>query len=132
MLIQLDRESPVPPFEQIRLQILDQIASGSLVAGTRLPTVRRLALDLDVAPNTVGRAYKELEAAGLITAKRRAGTVVTVSRDLVRQEAEAAALTFATRMAQLGINNERAIELAVASLMQASPSPPRSGSHPQP
>ncbi|TPV51917.1 GntR family transcriptional regulator [Pseudarthrobacter phenanthrenivorans] len=61
--ITVDLHSPTPPYEQIRSQISSLIASGTLVPGSRLPTVRSLAADLDIAAGTVARAYKELAAA---------------------------------------------------------------------
>lgn len=78
-LITVDLRDATPPFEQIRTQIASLIAVGRLSDGSRLPTVRALASDLGVATGTVARAYKELEAAGLIESRRRLGTVVTHS-----------------------------------------------------
>jgi GntR family transcriptional regulator len=74
--ISVDLRSATPPYEQIRSQISSLIVTGTLSVGSRLPTVRRLAADLGIAAGTVGRAYKELEAAGLIESRRRNGTVV--------------------------------------------------------
>ena len=74
--VSLDTASPVPPFEQIRARIADLVAAGELPAGTRLPSVRALAGDLGIAPNTVVRAYRELEAAGVVRTARGKGTVV--------------------------------------------------------
>lgn len=74
--VQIDLRSPVPPFEQIRARIADLVAAGELPAGTRLPSVRALAGDLGIAPNTVVRAYRELEAAGVVRTARGKGTVV--------------------------------------------------------
>lgn len=74
--ISVDLRSAVPPYEQIRSQISALIATGTLQTGSRLPTVRSLAADLGIAAGTVARAYKELEAAGLIESRRRNGTVV--------------------------------------------------------
>ena len=74
--IELSGTSHVPPFEQVREQLERLIATGSLAAGTRLPTVRQLASDLSLAPNTVARAYRELESAGLIETHGRRGTIV--------------------------------------------------------
>ena len=74
--IRVDLASPVPPYEQIRSQVSALAASGVLAAGDRLPTIRTLAADLGVAPGTVARAYKELEAGGTVTALRRRGTVI--------------------------------------------------------
>lgn len=76
-LITVDLRDATPPFEQIRAQIASLIAVGHLGDGTRLPTVRALAGDLGVATGTVARAYKELEAQGLVESRRRLGTVVT-------------------------------------------------------
>jgi GntR family transcriptional regulator len=75
--ISVDLRSATPPYEQIRSQISSLIATGTLTTGSRLPTVRSLAADLGIAAGTVGRAYKELEAAGLIESRRRNGTVVS-------------------------------------------------------
>ena len=74
--ISVDLRSATPPYEQIRSQISSLIATGALPMGSRLPTVRSLAADLGIAAGTIGRAYKELEAAGLIESRRRNGTVV--------------------------------------------------------
>lgn len=74
--VEIDLHSPVPPFEQIRARIADLVAAGELPAGTRLPSVRALAGDLGIAPNTVVRAYRELEAAGVVRTARGKGTVV--------------------------------------------------------
>ncbi|MCC0766116.1 GntR family transcriptional regulator [Micrococcus luteus] len=74
--VEIDLRSPVPPFEQIRARIADLVAAGELPAGTRLPSVRALAGDLGIAPNTVVRAYRELEAEGVVRTARGKGTVV--------------------------------------------------------
>lgn len=74
--IELNGSSPLPPFEQVREQLERLITSGAVLAGTRLPTVRQLASDLSLAPNTVARAYRQLEVAGLIETHGRRGTVV--------------------------------------------------------
>jgi DNA-binding transcriptional regulator YhcF (GntR family) len=79
--ITIDHDSSVPPYEQLRAQLAFQIRSGHLVAGGRLPTVRQLAGDLGLAKNTVVRAYRELEAAGLVVGDGRRGTVVTSRPD---------------------------------------------------
>lgn len=75
-LLSVDLTSATPPYEQIRSQISALIATGALAPGSRLPTVRSLAADLGLASGTIARAYKELEAAGQIQSRRRAGTVV--------------------------------------------------------
>ncbi|MEV1009269.1 GntR family transcriptional regulator [Streptomyces sp. NPDC049881] len=74
--IRVDTASPVPPFEQIRAQLAWLVGTGRLAAGQRLPPVRQLAADLGLAVGTVARAYRELEAAGLVRTRRGAGTRV--------------------------------------------------------
>ena len=70
----VDPDSVLPPFEQIRRGILAQLATGILRPGDRLPAIRALATDLGLAPGTVARAYKELEAAEVLHTARGAGT----------------------------------------------------------
>ncbi|MGW0845020.1 GntR family transcriptional regulator [Streptomyces sp. NPDC002787] len=74
--VRVDTTSQVPPYEQIRAQLAALIVTGRLAEGERLPTVRQLATDLGLAPGTVARAYRELEAAELIRTRRGAGTRV--------------------------------------------------------
>jgi GntR family transcriptional regulator len=78
-LITVDTASTEPPYEQLRRQIAAHVASGELAAGQRLPTVRQMAADLGLANNTVARAYRELEAAGVIATHGRRGTFVRSS-----------------------------------------------------
>ena len=78
--LEVDLSAGVPPFEQIRSQVLAHVAAGRLRAGDRLPTIRALATDLGVAAGTVARAYRELEAAGVVQTRRRTGTVVAAGR----------------------------------------------------
>lgn len=75
-LLLLNVQSPVPPYEQIRVQLRMLITSGHLAAGATLPSVRQLASDLAVAPNTVVRAYKELEREGWVIPAARKGVMV--------------------------------------------------------
>ncbi|MEV6019967.1 GntR family transcriptional regulator [Streptomyces sp. NPDC051997] len=74
--VRVDTTSQVPPYAQIRAQLGALILTGRLVEGDRLPTVRQLATDLGLAPGTVARAYRELEAAELIRTRRGAGSRV--------------------------------------------------------
>jgi DNA-binding transcriptional regulator YhcF (GntR family) len=76
LLLLLNQASPVPPYEQIGLQIRTIIASAQLAPGTQLPSVRQLARDLGVAPNTVVRAYNELERNGWVVTSKRKGVMV--------------------------------------------------------
>lgn len=90
-MITVDDASAIPAFEQIRSQLSDQIRSGLLVAGQRLPSIRQLAGDLRVAAGTVARAYAELETAGLIESSRTHGTRVQPEQVLDEDVRRAAA-----------------------------------------
>ena len=74
--IQLDVKSGVPFYRQIIDQVKAGIATESVGSGDRLPTVRQLAVDLSVNPNTVSRAYTELELTGLVETQMGSGTFV--------------------------------------------------------
>ena len=85
---QLDIKSGVPFYRQIIDQVKSAIASGRLEPGQRLPTVRQLAVDLSINPNTVSRAYTELELTGLVETQMGSGTFVghqTVDQDEVER-----------------------------------------------
>lgn len=73
----LDMRSGVPVYRQIIDQIMVGIAAGSLSTGQQLPTVRQLAVDLSVNPNTVARAYRELEIRGVLTTQQGSGTFIS-------------------------------------------------------
>ena len=107
--LRVDGTAAEPPYEQIRRQIAAQVAGGELSPGTRLPTVRALAQTLGIAPNTVARAYRELEHAGTITTRGRAGTVV--NGDGTDRAAKRAATTYADSMRALGIGQDEALGL---------------------
>jgi GntR family transcriptional regulator len=85
--IQLDVKSGVPFYRQIIDQVKAAIATESIAAGDRLPTVRQLAVDLSVNPNTVSRAYTELELTGLVETQMGSGTFVG-SRPVERNDVE--------------------------------------------
>ena len=73
----LDLRSGVPAYRQVIDQVLGGIASGSLGAGDQLPTVRQLAVDLSINPNTVIRAYREMEIRGVLDTHQGSGTYVS-------------------------------------------------------
>lgn len=72
----LDEHSGVPVYRQIIDQVRGGVASGALVPGDQLPTVRQLAVDLSINPNTVVRAYRELELGGLLESNQGTGTFI--------------------------------------------------------
>jgi GntR family transcriptional regulator len=77
---QLDLRSGVPAYRQIMDQVLAAIASGRLATGDQLPTVRQLAVDLSINPNTVIRAYRELEIRGFLDTHQGSGTFISEHR----------------------------------------------------
>lgn len=83
---QLDLRSGVPVYRQIMDQVLAGIASGRLSSGDQLPTVRQLAVDLSINPNTVIRAYRELEIRGFLDTHQGSGTFIGTQR--VEQDGE--------------------------------------------
>jgi DNA-binding transcriptional regulator YhcF (GntR family) len=114
--LRIDPGSAVAPYEQIRSQLAAGIAAGSIVAGTRLPTVRTLATELGVAVNTVARSYRELEAAGLVETAGRAGTVVSAAGSASRQRVVDAAHEYAALALSVGVDREEASRIAAAAL----------------
>ena len=116
MNIVIDEGSPVPPYEQVRLRIAQLAADGALAAGTRLPPVRQLAAQLGLAANTVARAYRELEQAGLVETRGRAGTVITARAARTPAQAQRAAQRYAEETRALGVAPEMALELVRAAL----------------
>ena len=94
MIITISASGP-PPTEQIRDQIRGLIATGKLGADHRLPSVRQLASDLDVAPGTVAKAYRALESEGLVTTRVGSGTRVSRAAALTSKEVVDAARALA-------------------------------------
>jgi GntR family transcriptional regulator len=83
----LDLRSGVPVYRQIIDQVRAGMASGSLIAGDQLPTVRQLAVDLEINPNTVARAYHELELGGLLETHQGTGSFISAQK-IKRPDAE--------------------------------------------
>lgn len=108
--------SAVPPYEQIRLQLAEAATSGRLVVGTKLPSVRALAAVLGLAVNTVARAYRELEQAGVVRTRSRAGTVVAAGTDEARTRLAQAAGNYADVVRSLGAADTEAAALLQAAL----------------
>ncbi len=111
MIIRMADESPIAPYEQVRAQIADAIESGELAAETRLPTVRQLAGDLGLAVNTVARAYRELEMAGLVETRGRHGSFVAPLDTKTRRQAVRTTHTFVDALRRLGIGPHETLAL---------------------
>jgi GntR family transcriptional regulator len=107
--IVVDTGSGVAPWRQVRDQLSLLISAGTLLVGTRLPTIRQLARDLGLAPGTVARAYRELETLGVLSTGRRQGTVVA-ALPITRPDALAgAAAEFVAVARSLGADVEQAV-----------------------
>lgn len=104
--IRLDPSAREPLSEQLRSALAARIASGRLAPGERMPTVRDLAAELEIAPNTVAKAYRDLSSAGLIAGRGRRGTYVSERFSAALDDGDArlaeAAEAYARRARQLG------------------------------
>jgi DNA-binding transcriptional regulator YhcF (GntR family) len=116
VIVHVDGSSSVPPYEQVRSGLARKINDGALAVGTKLPTVRQLAADVGIAPNTIARAYRELEEAGLIETRGRAGSFVGSSGDETRRRAQEAAAAYATAVHALGLSPSEALAIVSAAL----------------
>ncbi|CAL9394018.1 hypothetical protein SUDANB146_05181 [Streptomyces sp. enrichment culture] len=107
--VRIHIQDGTPPYEQVRARIAEQARSGELPVGYRLPTVRGLAETLGLAANTVAKAYRALEADGVIETRGRNGTVIAAAGAAAEREAAAAAQAFAERARRLGLGEEAAM-----------------------
>src|SRR5579871_1762301 len=111
----IDLHSGVPVYRQLIDQVRGGIAAGSLSPGDQLPTVRQLAVDLAINPNTVMRAYRELELGGLLETHQGTGTFIS-NKKLEKKTAERErqlsqmAGEFAARAGAAGFTLEEVIE----------------------
>lgn len=125
MIVEIDHTSGVPPYEQLRDQVSRTILSGVLAPGAQLPSIRQIAADLNLAPGTVARAYRELERERLVVSHRRRGTTVAGPvRPAGRpdpdtdEQVAAAARRYAALSAQLGLDAAAALEHVREALSQ--------------
>jgi GntR family transcriptional regulator len=120
----LDLHSGMPVYRQLIDQVRSGMALGSLTAGDQLPTVRQMAVDLAINPNTVLRAYRELELSGLLETHQGTGTFVAkkkMERKGAERERQLAQLAneFAARAGAAGFTVEELIE-SVSELLPQS------------
>src|ERR1700730_5222318 len=111
----LDLHSGVPVYRQIIDQVLGGIAAGAVTAGDQLPTVRQVAVDLSINPNTVMRAYRELEIRGVLETQQGTGTFISrqkVKRDEVERRRQLGQLVseFVSRVGAAGFTIEELLE----------------------
>ena len=113
--LKLDLHSGVPVYRQIIDQVRGGMAAGTLGAGDQLPTVRQLAVDLAINPNTVMRAYRELELGGMLETHQGTGTFISdkkISRNNAERERQLGQLAgeFAARAGAAGFTVEELLE----------------------
>ena len=106
--MRLDARAAKPLFDQLRTQVIDGVRDGRLPPGTRLPTVRDMAGQLGLAVNTVARAYRELETAGIVETRGRFGTFVARA-DPADAAMAAAANAYADTARTLGLTKPQAL-----------------------
>lgn len=116
--ITIDAGSAVPPYEQLRARIADEARSGRLPVGYKLPTVRGLAEQSGLAANTVAKAYRVLEADGVIETRGRHGTYIAAA-DARAREVAAAAAAYVDRARRLGLDRA-ASRAAVEEALRAA------------
>jgi DNA-binding transcriptional regulator YhcF (GntR family) len=112
----IDPVSATPPFEQLRMQVIDQARTGELVPGDKLPTVRGLAEELGLAATTVARAYRELEQDEVIETRGRKGSFLAATGDAGHRQAQLAAVAYADRVKALGLDADEALSIVKAAL----------------
>ena len=113
MLITLDLADQRPIYQQIVDEVRRAVVTGSLVPGEPLPSVRVLAADLKVNPNTVQQAYRELERAGVAFTRRGQGTFVAASREASQRE------VLAREVAERALRDARRFGIEPAELVAA-------------
>ncbi|UGT64396.1 GntR family transcriptional regulator [Nocardia asteroides] len=118
--LEITHDSSVPPYEQLRIGVVAKVRSGALTAGTKIPTVRALAEQLGLAPNTVARAYRELEADGVLETRGRQGTFIASSGDPTRDLAGRAATEYVAAIRRLGLDDRSALRY-IRSALEANP-----------
>ena len=111
----LDLGSGVPVYRQIIDQVTGGMAAGTLAGGDQLPTVRQVAVDLSINPNTVMRAYRELEIRGVLETQQGTGTFIghkKVKRDEVERQRRLNQLVgeFVARAGSAGFTVEHLLE----------------------
>ncbi|OHD26273.1 MAG: GntR family transcriptional regulator [Spirochaetes bacterium GWD1_27_9] len=112
----LDTKSGVPFYRQIIQLIEFNISVGKLKPGDKLPTIRQLAIDLKINPNTIAKAYNELEIRGLVITQVGSGTFISykkidVSEIELKKKADEICGKFLQEISSLGIDKNEAINI---------------------
>lgn len=130
MLFYLNQTSGIPLYLQLMEQVKHAVETGALRAGDQLPTIRKLAEDLVMNPNTVARAYRELEHEGIIELRHGSGAFISdavVDRARLMRKAQAVMEAAVERLAALGLNEEEIRRVVENQLAQIRSGAPREG-----
>src|SRR5271167_697475 len=123
MLFRLNSSTGLPMYLQLIEQVKHAIETGALKAGDQLPTIRKMAEDLVMNPNTVVRAYRELQHEGIIELKHGSGAFVSESvggRARVTRRAQTVVQSALDRLADLGLTEDEIRRLFENELAQHS------------
>lgn len=116
----IDFNAAYPIYEQVIDEIKKEIVRGELSSGDKLPSQRKLARKIEVNPNTVQRAYREMEQRGLVETKRGRGTFIKdddqVMVEIKKEMAETAVLNFIEEMISLGFEKENILKKVESNL----------------
>ena len=116
-MFSVDPHSPTPVYEQLVECVLQDVSTGDLVVGDRIPPVRSLAADLGLAAGTVAKAYREMETRGVIETRGRKGTFIAQGRDDREAAAARAAAAYLDVVAgQLHCSPEECVALVERAL----------------
>lgn len=114
--IRIDPRLKEPIYRQLYEAIAQQIFDGDLPDGSQLPSVRELALELRINPNTVARAYREAEIAGIVVSQRGRGVFVSYPKATVDQEIPPKVSTALDRLLTAALDSHTPLETVLAEL----------------
>ena len=122
MIFRLNQSSGIPLYLQLMEQVKHAVETGALREGEQLPTIRKLAEDLVMNPNTVARAYRELEHEGVLEVKHGSGAFIkesAVNRSRLIQKAQNVMQSTIGRLASLGLTEDELRRVFENELAQA-------------
>mgnify|MGYP001212193594 FL=1 len=110
MWMRIELRSPLPVYEQIKMGIKEAVMTGKFERDSQIPSIRELAKDIQVNPNTVARAYRELESEGIIFSRPGIGFMINVNRNGIKnrllEDLEVELLPLIKRMKKAGIQKK--------------------------
>lgn len=132
MLFRLNPNSGVPLYLQLIEQVKHAVETGALQPGDQLPTIRKMAEELVMNPNTVVRAYRELQHAGVIELRHGSGAFISESmagRTKITRKAQSVAQAAVERLAELGLTEDEIRRLLDNELLEHRSEKARGGKH---